>query len=94
LIEYWAFFDRIRWGSFDVFGMHSRMVRKTNVDFRGHKIVEAFLGLCSQLVRFCNKAGFSFVRNERANSVESSLQGISSNSFLWKQNKLSVVIQT
>ena len=35
-----------------------------------------------------------FCWNERANSVESSLQGISSNSLLWKRNIVQVVIQT
>ena len=35
-----------------------------------------------------------YFRNERAYSVESSLQRISSNSLLWKRNKLFVVIQT
>jgi len=40
------------------------------------------------------KAGLEFVRNEHAYSVESSLQGISSNSLLWKRNELLVIIQT
>jgi len=40
------------------------------------------------------KAGLGFVWNERAYSVESSLQGISSNLLLWKRNELLVVIQT
>jgi len=39
------------------------------------------------------KVRLGMVRNERANSVESNLQGISSNSLLWKRNKLSVVIR-
>jgi len=40
------------------------------------------------------KAGLGFVWNELAYLVESSLQGISLNSLLWKRNKLLVVIQT
>jgi len=32
-------------------------------------------------------AGLGIVQNERAYSVESSLQGISSSSLLWKRNK-------
>ena len=39
-------------------------------------------------------AGLDFVRKERAYSVESSLQGISSNWLLWKWNTLLAVIQT
>jgi len=40
------------------------------------------------------KVGLGFVRNECANSVEFSLQGISSSFWLWKRNKLSVAAQT
>jgi len=45
-------------------------------------------------VQILLKAGLGLVWKERAYSVESSLQSISSNSFLWKRTNCSVATQT
>jgi len=72
------------------FGFHNKKINKKSVV----NWITLRIRVFSRNTQPHLKAGLGFVRNESANSVESSFQGISSNWFLWKQNKLSVVIQT
>jgi len=59
---------------------------------RGFTIISPDFGLFLSFLQAYGRVGFS--SNERACSLESSLQSISSNSFLWKRTTFLVVIQT